>query len=133
MRHMFHFSSTDCKIIWLSVTSSISIKFPMEIWNLLYMFLIHRPAIHSDFIWIIQIFFLKLNEIQINWLKIQIFFSFEFGRDFYIKVVKFRFLLVYSDFLSHSFRFCVRSKWQVWIHLLSLCVSISFYLSISII
>ena len=34
-----------------------------------------RPAIHSDFIWIIQIFFLKFSEIQITWLKIQIFFG----------------------------------------------------------
>ena len=33
-----------------------------------------RPAIHSDFIWIIQIFSLKFSEIQITWLKIQIFF-----------------------------------------------------------
>ena len=47
------------------------------------------------------------------------FFGFEFDRDFSIKnsilVIKFRFLSVYSDFFSHSFRFCVRSKWQVWI------------------
>ena len=35
---------------------------------------------HSDF------FSLKFSEIQITWLKIQIFFGFEFGRDFYIKV-----------------------------------------------
>ena len=69
-----------------------------------------RPAIHSDFIWIIQISFLKFSEIQITWYKIQIFFGFEFGRDYYIKVlyvvVKFRFFSIYSDF-------SVRSKWQV--------------------
>ena len=74
-----------------------------------------RPAIHSDFVWIIQIFSLKFSEIQITWLKIQIF-GFEFGRNFLYKsailVVKFRFFSVYSDFFSHSFRFCVRSKWQ---------------------
>ena len=34
-----------------------------------------RPAIHSDFIWIIQIFPLKFSEIQITWLKIPIFFA----------------------------------------------------------
>ena len=34
----------------------------------------------------IQIFFMKFSEIQVNWLKIQIFLGFEFGRDFYIKV-----------------------------------------------
>ena len=27
-----------------------------------------RSAIHSDLIWIIQIFFLKFNEIQMTWL-----------------------------------------------------------------
>ena len=34
-----------------------------------------RPAVHSDFIWIILIFFLKFSEIQINWLKMQIFWA----------------------------------------------------------
>ena len=66
-----------------------------------------RPSIHSDLIWMIQIFSLKFSEIQITWLKIQIFFGFEIGRDFYYKsaflVIKFRF------FFSHSFRFCGRS------------------------
>ena len=36
---------------------------------------IHRPAIHSDFIWINQIFLLKFSETPITWLKIQIFLA----------------------------------------------------------
>ena len=65
----------------VSWTSWFSDKYerPFEKWC--------RPAIHSAFIWIIQIFFLKFSEIQINWLKIQFYFGFEFGRDFYIKVL----------------------------------------------
>ena len=35
---------------------------------------------HSDF-------FHKFSEIHINWLKIQIFYGFKFGRDFYITVL----------------------------------------------
>ena len=75
-----------------------------------------RPAIHSDFIWIIQIFYLKFSEIQITWLNFR-FFWLEFVRDFFIRG---QFRLSNSDsflyiqiFPSHSFRFCVRSKWQV--------------------
>ena len=60
--------------------------------------------IHSDF-------FLKFSELQIVLLKIQICFGFEFGEG--ILVLKFRCFSVYSDFFSHSFRFCVGSKWQV--------------------
>ena len=33
---------------------------------------LYRPAIHSDFIRIMQIFFLKFSEIHVTWLKIQI-------------------------------------------------------------
>ena len=40
-----------------------------------------RPAVHSDFIWIIRISFLKFSEIQITWLQNSYFFGF----DFYIK------------------------------------------------
>ena len=35
----------------------------------------------------IQSFLLKFIEIQMTWFKIQIFCPFEFGRDFYIKVL----------------------------------------------
>ena len=44
-----------------------------------------KPVIYSDFIWIIQTFFMKFSEIQVNLLKLQSFFGFESGRDFYIK------------------------------------------------
>ena len=46
------------------------------------------------------------------------FMGFELGTDFYktsILLVKFRFFSVYSDFLSHSFTFCVISKWLVYV------------------
>ena len=46
---------------------------------------VNRPPIHSDFIWIVQIFFMKFSEIQMPWLKIQIFFGFEVVRNYYIK------------------------------------------------
>ena len=63
---------------------------------------LYIPAIHSDFIWIIQIFF------SWNLVKIKIFLP-EFGRDFYIKVLFWCQILI----LFCIFRFCVRSKWQV--------------------
>ena len=66
---------------------------------------------HSDF------FFLKFSEIQMTWLKIQIFFCFEFGRGFYIKVLfsqsnsdSFLCIQIFSHIHSD---FNVRSKWQV--------------------
>ena len=85
-----------------------------KVYNVLF-----RPAIYSDFIWIIQIFFLKFSKIQINWLRIQIFLAVKEIEIFLYKtkrailIDKIRFFSVYTDFFSHSFGFCVISKWEV--------------------
>ena len=59
-------------------------------------------------------------------LKIQIFLALNLVEitiyESPVLIVRFRLFFAYSDFLSDSFRFCVRSEWQVWVLFIVLTV-----------